>query len=250
MNDSELLRYNRQIMLPQIGYEGQQKLSKGTVFIVGVGGLGSPVALYLAAAGIGHLIINDFDCVDISNLQRQIIHTTNSVGQHKVDSAKKSLLAINPDLKITTIQQQLSPEQLKEHFSQSDVIVDCTDNFATRFSINRLCVETKKPLVSGAAIRMEGQVSVFDSRNTTNPCYQCLYKPDSIEAEETCSDNGVLATITGIIGTIQANEVLKLLIGKGETLAGRLLIIDGWNMDIRTLKLKQDPECTLCQNNK
>ncbi|MCU7803016.1 MAG: molybdopterin-synthase adenylyltransferase MoeB [Candidatus Thiodiazotropha sp. (ex Lucinoma borealis)] len=246
MNDDQLLRYSRQIMLPSIGIEGQQKLLDARVLIIGLGGLGSPAAMYLAAAGVGTLVLVDFDQVDLTNLQRQIVHTTERIGQLKVESARASLLALNPECKIETISNQLNEEQLVTQVKQADLVLDGTDNFATRFAINKASYTHKTPLVSGAAIRMEGQVSVFTGQSG-GPCYHCLY-PDEGEMDETCSANGVLAPLVGVIGSIQAIEAIKQLTGIGKTLDGRLLLMDALQMEWRTLRLMSDPACPICSN--
>jgi len=247
MNDDQLLRYSRQILLPQFGIEGQQKLLSSHVLIIGLGGLGSPVAMYLAAAGVGRLTLVDHDKVDLSNLQRQIVHRTDNIQQAKVQSAKQNLLQLNPETAIHCIDHKLHEDELYQLTQQVDIVVDATDNFPTRFTINRACVEHKKPLVSGAAIRMEGQVSVFDMRNDNSPCYRCLYD-EAGSIEETCSENGVLAPMVGIIGSIQAMEVIKLIAGIGETLTGKLLICDGMYQEWRSMKLKKDPDCPVCSH--
>ncbi len=246
MEDEQLLRYSRQIMLPQVDAVGQQKLLDSTALIVGMGGLGSPIALYLASAGVGHLILADFDQVELSNLQRQIIHSTDDIGKDKVDSAYETLLKINPEITVTRFKQQLNKENLNDLIPQVDVVIDGCDNFETRFAVNRACVEHRKPLVSGAAIRFEGQVSVF-MNNGHCPCYQCLYKDEGENEEmQTCSENGVLAPLVGMIGSIQAIESIKVLLGIGETLAGKLMLIDAFTMETRVLKLSRDPECAIC----
>ncbi len=247
MNDDQLLRYSRQIMLPTIGIEGQERLLGSSVLIVGLGGLGSPVSMYLAAAGIGELILADFDKVDLTNLQRQIVHTTQNIGHKKVASAKEALLSLNPDCSISTIERALAPEELTEQASSVDLVIDCSDNFATRFAINQACVSTRTPLVSGAAIRMEGQISVF-SGMPGGPCYHCLYGSGS-EVNETCSENGVLAPVVGIIGCMQATEAIKILTGAGTTLNGKLMLLDAMHMQWRTIKLKADPKCPVCSPN-
>ena len=246
MNDDQLLRYSRQIMLPQVDALGQQKLLDSTVLIVGMGGLGSPIAMYLAAAGVGHLVLADFDKVDLSNLQRQIIHGTDDIGKPKVDSAFESLQQINPEITITRFKQPLDDENLNDLVPQVDLVIDGCDNFATRFAVNRTCVKHRKPLVSGAAIRFEGQISVFPNNGEDFPCYQCLYKKDEGEEEQTCSENGVLAPVVGLIGSIQAIEAIKVLLNIGDTLQGKLMVIDSMTMDIRTIKLKKDPACPAC----
>ncbi len=247
MNDEQLLQYSRQIMLPQIDIAGQEAICAGRVLVVGLGGLGSPVAMYLASAGVGQLVLVDDDQVELTNLQRQIVHRHESLGQSKVESAQSSLRLLNPAMQITTRTQRLSAENVDELVGSVDVAVDCSDNFATRFTLNRACVEHRVPLVSGAAIRMEGQVSVFDSRQETSPCYRCLYD-DGGNEDLRCATNGVLAPVVGIIGSIQATEVLKLLAGVAGTLTGRLLIMDAQHMDWRTLKLRRDPQCPVCSS--
>jgi adenylyltransferase/sulfurtransferase len=244
MNDEQLLRYSRQILLPQFGIEGQERLRASTVLIVGAGGLGSPVALYLAAAGVGRLIVADFDTVDLTNLQRQILHATDRLGLAKVDSARRTLEALNPDVEVVTIPHRLEHDLLREQVAASDAVVDGSDNFATRFAVNAACVAAGKPLIAGAAIRWEGQVSVYTGR-PGDPCYRCLYGAGG-EIEDTCSQNGILAPVAGIVGTIQATETLKVLSGVGTTLAGRLLILDALEMRFRTLTLTRDPACPVC----
>lgn len=232
-------------MLPQVDVAGQQKLLDSTALIVGMGGLGSPIAMYLTAAGVGHLILADFDEVDLTNLQRQIIHYTEDIGKPKVDSAYETLQQINPEVTLTRFKQPLDENNLNDLVPQVDVVIDGCDNFATRFAVNKACVLHKKPLVSGAAIRFEGQISVFPNNEADAPCYQCLYK-DEGEEEQTCSENGVLAPVVGLIGSIQATEAIKVLVNIGESLAGKLMVIDAFSMDIRTLKLKKDPACPIC----
>jgi molybdopterin-synthase adenylyltransferase len=247
MNDDQLLRYSRQIMLPLCDIAGQQKLLNARVLIVGAGGLGSPSAMYLAAAGVGHITIYDNDEVDLSNLQRQIAHHTDDVGIDKVISTRNTLKQLNPDVSVTAVKQKLMGKQLNEEVKKADVVLDCTDNFATRFAINTACVKYKKPLVSGAAIRFEGQVSVFTSGKNNSPCYNCLYRNNS-EEQQNCATNGVIAPITGIVGSIQALEAMKLIIQIGEVLTGRLLLIDGLTMNIRTMRFKKNPGCPTCGN--
>lgn len=244
MNDEQLLRYSRQIMLPQIDVAGQEKLLAARVLIIGMGGLGSPVAMYLATAGVGHLVLVDDDKVELSNLQRQIAHGTSDIDLAKVVSAKQTLLNLNPDINVTTYAERLSDEKLANEIQLADVVIDGTDNFSTRFSINNSCVENKTPLVSGAAIRMEGQVSVFN-KTPDSPCYNCLYK-DEGELDTSCSSNGVLSPVVGIIGSIQATEAIKVLLNIGDCLDGKLLMIDALHMELRTLKLKKDPMCPTC----
>lgn len=244
MNDEQLLRYSRQILLPQVGAEGQQRLRDAAVLIIGAGGLGSPVAMYLAAAGVGRLVLVDFDTVDLSNLQRQIVHRTVDVGRPKVESARDNLLALNPEIRIDTIAARLDREALAAQVREVDVVVDATDNFATRFLLNEVSVAARRPLVSGAVIRFEGQVAVF-ANDGTGPCYRCLYREEG-GVEATCSENGVLAPLPGLIGCVQATETLKLLLGVGRSLTGRLLLLDGLEMEWRTLKLSRDPQCPVC----
>ena len=244
MDDEQLLRYSRQIMLPAIGIEGQERLRDATALIIGLGGLGSPVAMYLAAAGVGTLVLADFDRVDLTNLQRQIAHTSARIGMAKVDSARETLKALNPETRILTLEQRLEGKALAEQVAHADVVIDGCDNFTTRFAVNAACRAQRTPLVSGAAIRMEGQVTVF-SGQPDSPCYHCLY-PSEGQLDETCSANGVLAPLVGVIGSIQAIEAIKLLTGAGETLDGRLLLFDALQMEWRTIKLKPDPECPIC----
>jgi molybdopterin/thiamine biosynthesis adenylyltransferase len=245
MDDQQLLRYSRQILLPQVGIEGQQKLLDAHVVIVGAGGLGSPAAMYLASAGVGRLTIADHDDVDLSNLQRQILHDSGALGRPKVESARERLAALNPEVSVTPLQARLDAAQLHELAHQADVIVDASDNFATRFSVNAACVANRTPLVSGAAVRMEGQLSVFIPTRADSPCYRCLYR-EGEELDQTCTNNGVLAPIVGVIGSLQAFETLKLLLGIGESLCGRLLIFDGLYHEWRSVTLHRDPQCPVC----
>ena len=245
MNDDQLLRYSRQMMLPEIDAEGQQRLANARVLIIGLGGLGSPVSMYLASAGVGHLVLVDYDKVDLSNLQRQIVHSTADIDRLKIDSAKKTLAALNPEITITTIDHALEEQELFEQAKLADVIIDASDNFQTRFAINEASVQTKTPLVSGAAIRFEGQVTVFDPRDESSPCYRCLYN-DDVTTQETCTANGVIAPLLGIIGSIQANEAMKLIMGIGDSLVGRLLLIDVLNMEFNVAKLNKDKACPIC----
>ncbi len=246
LNDEQLLRYSRQIMLPEVEVAGQEAWLNASVLIVGVGGLGSPVAMYLAAAGVGRLVLVDDDRVELTNLQRQIVHTTAMVGQSKVASAKAALQALNPDVEIVTIERRLADDELAQQVAAVDLVLDCTDNFTTRFAINAACVKYRKPLVSGAAIRLEGQVAVFDPRDDASPCYRCLYREGSDE-NLTCSESGVLAPLVGIIGSVQAMEALKVLAAVGTPLVGKLLLLDGRYMEWRSLKLRRDPECPCCK---
>lgn len=246
MNDNQLLRYSRHILLTQIEYDGQEKLTQSHVLIVGAGGLGSPVAMYLAASGVGTLTICDFDAVDMTNLQRQIIHTTQSVGINKAVSAQQTIFEINPEVVVHTVQKRSTEAEMAALIEQADVVVDCSDNFATRYTLNRLCFQHKTPLVSGAAIRFEGQITVFDFRNETTPCYHCLYPDVGSDQEMRCADNGVFAPLVGMIGTAQAAETLKLLLNIGETLQGRLLLLDALTAEWRTIKLARDTSCAVC----
>jgi len=246
MNDDQLLRYSRHILLPEIGVEGQEKLLASTALVIGAGGLGSPVALYLAAAGLGTIILADGDAVDLTNLQRQILHTTESIGKPKAASGRKALAKINPEVKVVPLQRRLEGEELDRLVAGASVVLDCSDNFATRHAVNRACVRHRRPLVSGAAVRFDGQVSVFDLSDDSGPCYHCLF-PENAELEEVrCAVMGVFAPLTGIIGAVQAAEALKLLAGAGDTLKGRLLILDALAMQWRTVKLAKDPSCAVC----
>ncbi len=242
MNDDQLLRYSRQILLPQVGVEGQERLMRSRVLVVGAGGLGSPVALYLAAAGVGELAIADFDRVDLTNLQRQILHATDRIGTPKV--AERTLGALNPEVRVVPIARHLEGALLDAEVAKADVVVDGSDNFATRFAVNAACVAAGRPLVSGAVVRWEGQVSVFADRPEA-PCYRCLYGAAG-EVDDTCTNNGVLGPVAGIVGTIQATEALKLLTGAGATLSGRLLLVDALEMRFRALALAKDPHCPVC----
>lgn len=246
MNDHQLLRYSRHILLPQIGYEGQQKLVEGHALIIGAGGLGAPAALYLAAGGVGRLTICDFDAVDLTNLQRQIIHTTQSVGLNKAISAQQALAAINPEVTVQTIDRRMDAAELMRLAAEADVVIDCSDNFETRYALNQVCVTLRKPLVSGAAIGFEGQVTVFDHRNDDSPCYQCLFPDMGAEEAMRCAENGVFAPLVGMIGTTQAAEAMKLLLGLGASLQGRLLLLDVLAMEWRSIRLHRDPACKVC----
>ena len=247
MNDNQLLRYSRHILLPQIGYEGQDKLVNSHVLIVGAGGLGSPVALYLAAGGVGTLTICDFDVVDLTNLQRQVVHTTAAVGINKAVSAQQTLATINPDATVHIVTKKSTSQEFSKLITEADVVIDCSDNFATRYLLNTLCVQLKKPLVSGAAIGFEGQVTVFDMRNDGSPCYHCLFPDNGEDTEMRCADNGVFAPLVGMIGATQAAEAMKLLMGIGESLQGRLLLLDVLTMQWRDIKLSKDSECKVCR---
>ncbi|WP_189658609.1 molybdopterin-synthase adenylyltransferase MoeB [Pseudomonas amygdali] len=245
LSDQELLRYSRQILLQHVDIDGQLRLKQSRALIVGVGGLGSPVALYLAAAGVGELHLADFDHVDLTNLQRQIIHDTQSIGQAKVDSALARLKAINPEITLVAHRSALDTDSLEAAVQAVDLVLDCSDNFATREAVNAACFAAGKPLVSGAAIRLEGQLSVFDPRRADSPCYHCLYGHGS-EAELTCSEAGVIGPLVGLVGSLQALEALKLLAVFGEPMVGRLLLIDALTTRFRELKVKRDPACSVC----
>lgn len=245
LTDEELLRYSRQILLQQVDIDGQLRLKQSRALIVGVGGLGSPVALYLAAAGVGELHLADFDTVDLTNLQRQIIHDSHSVGVSKVDSAITRLTAINPEIKLVPHRVALDEDSLAAAVEAVDLVLDCSDNFTTREAVNAACVAAGKPLVSGAAIRLEGQLSVFDPRRAESPCYHCLYGHGS-ESELTCSEAGVIGPLVGLVGSLQALEALKMLAGFGEPMVGRLLLIDALGSRFRELKVKRDPGCRVC----
>jgi molybdopterin-synthase adenylyltransferase len=246
MDDGQLLRYSRHIMLSEFDIEGQQRLLDSRVLLVGLGGLGCPVAMYLAASGVGDLVLADNDEIDLSNLQRQIAHTTIDIGKSKVESAKQSVLALNPDINITSITERLSGPLLTEQVRAADVVVDASDNFSTRFAINRACVEHGVPLVSGAAIRSEGQLVVFDSRDHNSPCYRCLYDDNVNDDDLSCSESGVLAPLVGVIGSMQALETVKLLAGYGHPLLGKLFIFDAYTMLMRTLTVKRAADCPVC----
>lgn len=245
MKDEQLLRFSRQIMLPTMDVAGQQELVDATVLIVGMGGLGCPAAMYLSAAGVGHLVIADDDTVEITNLQRQIAHEQSNLGESKVSSAETTLKGLNPDVRITQIKNRLEGDLLEQVVVSADVVVDASDNFNTRFAVNQSCLKNKKPLVSGAAIRMEGQVAVFDSENPESPCYQCLYS-ECDDDDASCSQNGVMAPLVGIIGSVQAMETIKLITGIGNSLVGRLLLLDAATMQWREMKLPRDPSCPAC----
>ncbi len=246
MNDQQLLRYSRHILLPEIGVEGQQELLDARVLVIGAGGLGSSAAIFLAASGIGTLILCDGDTVELTNLQRQIVHRTASIGMPKVESARASLAEINPEVHIIALNERADKTRLAELVAQADVVLDCSDNFATRYALNRACVQLKKPLVSGAATRFDGQVTVFDLRTPHSPCYQCLYPEQAITEETRCAVMGVFAPLVGIIGSLQAAEAIKLLVGSGTSLCGRLLVMDGLHMELRTIKLGKDKTCHIC----
>ena len=246
MNDEQLLRYSRHLLLEQIGIEGQERIVGAHALIVGAGGLGSPAALYLAAAGVGRITLADNDTVDLTNLQRQILHTADRVGQPKALSGKTALASINPEVVVEPVTERLAGERLAALVAAADVVLDCCDNFATRHAVNRACVRHRTPLVSGAAIRFDGQLSVFDPRRVDAPCYHCLF-PEGEDVEEVrCAVMGVFAPLTGIVGAMQAAEALKLISGAGEPAVGRLLLLDGLAMEWRSVKFGKDPDCAVC----
>jgi adenylyltransferase/sulfurtransferase len=249
MNNEELVRYSRHMMLPQMDYEGQMKLTQAHALIIGAGGLGSPVAMYMASSGVGHLVISDFDVVELHNLQRQIIHGNADVGKLKVESAKETIEALNSEIEITIHPEKYTEEQLREQVRLADVVLETTDNFDSRFLLNRICVEEKTPLVSGSAIRFEGQLTVFRPDKEDGPCYRCVYE-ESADAEashwETCAASGVLAPVVGVIGSLQVIEAIKIITGMGQDLNGRMLIFDAMYMEWREMKLKKNPDCPVC----
>ena len=249
MNDHELLRYSRQIILPNFGYQNQEKLANAHVLLIGVGGLGSPAALYLASSGIGELSLVDFDQVELSNLPRQILHSEKNLNQKKIESAAKSLIEINSKLKLNLIDKKISSAQeLEQLCINADIILDCSDNFATRYAVNRACVKTKSTLVTAAAVQFFGQLSSYDFSIADSPCYQCLY-PDNEATQEqvlTCADNGILAPIVGTMGLLQALETIKIICGIDNNLNSKLLIFDGLDMSFRTLNISKDKHCPVC----
>ena len=245
MTDQELLRYSRHILLNEIGVEGQQRLREASMLVIGAGGLGSPAAFYLASAGVARITLVDGDTVDLTNLQRQILHTTDRIGTPKAASGRVALAAINADVEVVTVPRRADQDTLAELVSTATVVLDCSDNFATRHALNRACVTHRKPLVSGAAIRFDGQVAVFDLRHEASPCYACLFPPGDGE-DELCAVMGVFAPLTGIIGTTQAAEALKLAAGIGESLEGRLLMLDALSMRWHSVRVKRDPACPVC----
>ncbi len=245
MNDDQLRRYSRHLLLPEIDLVGQEKLLKSRVLLVGLGGLGSPVAMYLAASGVGSLVMCDHDVVDISNLQRQILHKTTDIGREKVTSAMETSLALNPDIQVQAICTMLEGQRLNQEVEKADLVIDASDNYRTRHALNAACVTCRTPLVSGSAMRMKGQVTSFRFDISPSPCYHCLY-PDQGDDHDTCAQNGVLAPLTGVIGSIQAIEAIKILLGFGETLWGRLLQLDAGSMVWRSSTLKADPACPIC----
>ncbi len=245
MNDEDLLRYSRQILLPEVNEEGQQALLDSTALLIGLGGLGSPSAMYLAASGVGHLILADFDQVELSNLQRQVIHHTDDIGKDKVASAKAKMLAINPNIKITTL-TDLNADNINKWVGACDIVLDGTDNFESRFRINQACVTQCKPLVSAAVIRFEGQLSVFKGYEKNQPCYQCLYSSVG-NNDENCVENGILAPVAGVLGTLQALQALKVILNLGEQLTGKLMLVDALDLSFKTIQLNKDNHCPICK---
>ena len=246
MNDTQLLRYSRHILLDDIGIEGQARLLGAHVLVIGAGGLGSPAAMYLAASGVGHITLVDDDAVDLTNLQRQVMHTTERIGIPKVESGREALRAINPDVVVTALRERADDQRLQELVQGVSVVLDCSDNFATRHAVNRACVAAGVPLVAGAAIRFDGQLSVFDTGRPDCPCYACVFPEDSGFEDVACSTMGVFAPLVGIVGSVQAAEALKLLLNVGTTLAGRLLLLDGRAMEWTEIKTARNPACTVC----
>ncbi len=246
MDDSQLLRYSRHVLLDDIGIEGQQKLLAAHALILGAGGLGSPVALYLASAGVGRLTIIDDDHVDLTNLQRQIMHTTARVGQPKVDSARQAIAALNDGVQVRTVAQRADAALLDALVPDADVVLDCGDNYASRHALNAACVRHRKPLVSGAAIRFDGQVSVYDPRRVDSPCYACVFPPTQAVEDVACATMGVLAPLVGLVGSLQAAEAIKLLCGVGQPLVGRLLMIDSLSAEFTTVRLRRQADCAVC----
>ena len=246
MNDDQLLRYSRHILLDELGVEGQARLMAARALVIGAGGLGSPVLLYLATAGVGHITVVDDDSVDLTNLQRQIAHATARIGQPKVDSAAQAIAALNPEVDVITLQQRADAAQLDALVAAADVVLDCSDNFATRHAVNAACVAHHKPLVSGAAIGFDGQVSVYDSRRAEAPCYACVFPPEAAFEEARCATMGVFAPLVGIIGTVQAAEALKLLTGVGTSLAGRLQMLDARQMAWTEIRMARQADCAVC----
>ena len=249
MNDEQLLRYSRHILLDEIGIEGQERFLASHVLIIGAGGLGSPVALYLASAGVGRITVVDHDRVDATNLQRQIAHTMARIGTFKADSVVQAIAALNPDVKVVPVRRQADDALLDQLVKQADLVLDCTDNFSTRHAINRACVNYRKPLVSGAAIRFDGQVTVYDSRCPDSPCYACIFPESDLPDETSCASLGVFAPLVGIVGTVQAAEALKLLSSIGQSLTGQLLMLDGRGMQWQAMKLLRNEACNVCGPN-
>jgi len=246
MNDDQLLRYSRHILLPQIGIDGQERILGARALVVGAGGLGSPVALFLATAGLGRITLCDGDAVDLTNLQRQIAHRMATVGVNKAESARMTLAALNPDVRVDVVPERVAGERLAALVAEHDVVLDCSDNFATRHAVNRACVAARVPLVSGAAVRFDGQVAVFDPRRPDGACYQCLFPEDGESEDVRCAVMGVFAPLVGVVGSLQAAEALKLVAGAGETIANRLLLYDALAAEWRSVRLTRDPACPVC----
>ena len=249
LSDAQLLQYSRQIMLPQIDVAGQQKLIDANVLMLGAGGLGCPALYYLVTAGVGNIVIVDHDVIDVSNIQRQILYTLNDVGQHKADVASVKLNQLSTQLNITPIAYKPDEQQLRELITQADVVLDGTDNFQSRYFHNQLCVQTKTPLISGAVIRFEGQITTFDTSKDHSPCYHCLYPNATDEQQLNCTENGVLGSVAGMIGTMMATEAIKIIVGIGESLVGKLILLDALHMEWRTVKLSRDSSCPVCSGN-
>lgn len=248
MNDTQLLRYSRHILLDEIGIEGQQRLLEAHVVIIGAGGLGSPAALYLASGGVGRITLVDDDTVELTNLQRQVMHTNARIGQSKVESGREALLAINPDIDVVALRERVGPARLLELARSATVVLDCSDNFATRHAVNRACMQAGVPLVSGAVIRFDGQLSVFDPRPADAPCYACVFPEDSGAEDVACSTMGVFAPLVGVVGAVQAAEAMKLIVGIGQSLAGRLLLLDGRAMEWTAIGVARNPACPVCSS--
>jgi molybdopterin/thiamine biosynthesis adenylyltransferase len=248
VNDAQLLRYSRHILLNELGDTGQDVLLDSHALVIGAGGLGSAAALYLAASGVGRITLVDHDSVDLTNLQRQIAHTTARIGQAKVESARTAMLALNPDIAVDTIARQADAESLKQLVAMADVALDCTDNFRTRHALNAACVAHAVPLVSGAVIRLDGQLTTYDVRDAASPCYACVFPPDDAPEEVSCSTMGVLAPLVGVVGSLQAAEALKLLAGIGRSLAGRLQMLDGRDLSWTEMRLQRQPDCPVCSS--
>ena len=246
MNDHQLLRYSRHILLDEVGIDGQQTWLDAHVLVIGAGGLGSPIALYLAASGVGHITLCDPDVVDLTNLQRQIAHFTDAIGSPKVASAQATMARINPATRVTTVQERVTGSRLDALVADADIVIDACDNFATRHDVNRACVRHAKPLVSGAAIRFDGQVAVFDTRDADSPCYHCLFPETGDLDEMRCAVMGVFAPLVGVIGSMQAAEALKVLAAIGKPLVGRLMMVDARDMQWRSIRVKRDPACAVC----
>jgi molybdopterin/thiamine biosynthesis adenylyltransferase len=248
MTDDQLLRYSRHILLDEIGIDGQQVLLGSNALVIGAGGLGSPAALYLAASGVGRITLADDDEVDLTNLQRQVMHATARIGQAKVESGREAMLALNPGIEVVALRERLEGERLAEQVRAAQVVLDCSDNFATRHAVNRACIAAQVPLVSGAVIRFDGQLSVFDPRRADSPCYACLFPDDGNFRDAACSSMGVFAPLVGVVGAMQAAEALKLLLGIGASLAGRLLLLDGRGMEWTSIGVARNPDCPACRH--